>query len=168
MAGLNEKYLGFQVGEEFYGIRIDKISQVVRYEKINAIHETSSFIKGVINLRGKIIPIIDMRLKFGMKEKDYSDRTIFIIVEIENIEHHQVLVGMVVDKISDVIELNEEMIEKAPEMGLKKRQSYLNGIAQVGNRMMMILNIDKVLNTDEITDIKALKTEEKVLSAPKQ
>lgn len=152
MEGLINKFLGFRVQAEDYAIEISNVFQVIRSMKISPIHEASEFLRGVINLRGRIIPIMDMRIKFGMPEKEYDDRTVFIIVEIHSSEH-DFLVGMAVDEVSDVFDLKDEQIEKTPDIGLKLRENYLVGIAQVGEKMMMILNITKILSSDEITNI---------------
>lgn len=147
------KYLGFKVQGEDYAIEISNVFQVIRSMKISPIHEASEFLKGVINLRGKIIPIIDMRIKFGLPEREYDDRTVFIIVEVQSGEH-SFLIGMAVDEVSDVFDLKENDIEKTPDIGLKLRENYLIGIAQVAEKMMMILNIGKILSSEEITDIR--------------
>ncbi len=152
MSGMIDKFLGFRVQGEDYAIEISNVYQVIRSMKISPIHEASDFLKGVINLRGRIIPIIDMRIKFGLPEKDYDDRTVFIIVEITSPEH-SFLIGMAVDEVSDVFDLKDDQIEKTPDIGLKLRENYLLGIAQSGEKMVMILNIAKILSSDEITNI---------------
>jgi purine-binding chemotaxis protein CheW len=152
MEGLINKFLGFRVQGEEYAIEISNVFQVIRSMKISPIHEASEFLRGVINLRGRIIPIMDMRIKFGLPEREYDDRTVFIIVEIHSSEH-AFLVGMAVDEVSDVFDLKDDQIEKTPDIGLKLRENYLTGIAQVGEKMMMILNITKILSSDEITNI---------------
>ncbi|HRS63895.1 MAG TPA: chemotaxis protein CheW [Spirochaetota bacterium] len=149
----NNKYLIFVLETERYGIPIAKVQEVISYVPITSLHETSeSFLKGVINLRGRIIPIIDMRLKFALPEKDYTERTIFIIVEIVTTKdlYH---VGLVVDAVQDVVEISEDKIEKTPEVGFKLKNRYLQGLIQLQDTMVMILNLDNILATDEVVEL---------------
>lgn len=149
---ISSKYLIFSIQEEYYGIPITKVREVIRYVNITPIHDSGRFLKGVINLRGKIVPIIDMRLKFGMKENQYNDRTVFVIVDIAgNKEIYNI--GISVDLVHDVADIRHENLEKTPEIGLKLRSQFLYGIAKVQEKMIMIVNIDKILTTDEVVQI---------------
>ncbi|MGC8771076.1 MAG: chemotaxis protein CheW [Brevinematia bacterium] len=153
MSDIRNKYLIFSIENEHYAIPITKVQEVIRYVPITSLHETSNFLKGVINLRGKIIPVVDMRLKFGLPEKEYTDRTVFIIVEIlgaKDLYH----IGLAVDSVRDVVEIEQEKIEKTPEVGFKFKSKYLYGIVQLGESMVMILNLDSVLTTEEVVEIK--------------
>lgn len=149
MADISNKYLIFTINNEDYGVPIAKVRQVIRYVKITPIHEASDFLKGVINLRGKIIPIIDMRAKFGLEEKDYNDRTVFIIVDVLGSKEIY-NIGISVDAVQDVVDILDENMEKTPDIGLKLKSHYLEGIAKVADKMIMILNMDKILTSDEI------------------
>ncbi|HQJ07274.1 MAG TPA: chemotaxis protein CheW, partial [Spirochaetota bacterium] len=117
MDALN-KYLFFSVSNDLYCIPIMIVREIIRYEKITPMRDADNYLKGVINLRGKIIPIIDMRLKFGIEAKEYDDRTVFIIVDI-NGDKEVYNVGIAVDSVSDVIDVNSNQIEKTPEVGFK-------------------------------------------------
>ena len=152
MADTTNKYLIFTINTESYGVPISKVREVIRYVAITPLHEASQFLKGVINLRGRIIPIIDMRAKFGIQEKDYTDRTIFIIVDIAGAKD-MVNIGIAVDSVHDVVDLKEDDLEKTPEIGLKLKSQYLYGIAKLHDKMLMILNMDKILTSDEVVDI---------------
>jgi len=154
----NDKLLLFAVAHEIYGVSINKVRQVMQYEAITAVRSQLDYVKGVINLRGKIVPIIDMRLKFGMEEVEYTDRTIFIIFDIEG-EHNILNLGIVVDKVLDVIDTNEEELEKTPDVGLKVKNQFLYGIAKHNDSMIMVLNIDKILTADEIINLDSVKKE---------
>ncbi|MEJ5361829.1 MAG: chemotaxis protein CheW [Spirochaetota bacterium] len=152
MDGGSNKYLIFRLEAERYAIPIAKVQEVISYVPITSLHEASDFLKGVINLRGRIIPIIDMRLKFGLPAKDYTERTIFIIVDIvtaKDVYH----VGLVVDAVHDVVEIPEDKIEKTPEVGFKFKSKYLQGIIQLQDSMVMILNLDSILATEEVVEI---------------
>lgn len=152
MDGGTNKYLIFTLEKERYAIPIAKVQEVISYVPITSLHEASEFLKGVINLRGRIIPIIDMRLKFGLTAKEYTERTIFIIVDIvtaKDVYH----VGLVVDAVQDVVEIPEDKIEKTPEVGFKFKSKYLQGIIQLQDTMVMILNLDSILATEDVVEI---------------
>ncbi len=160
MAEDTKKYIIFNINQEDYGVPISKIREVLRFVNITPIHEASEFLKGVINLRGKIVPIIDMRTKFGIEQKEYNDRTVFIIVDIlGNKEVYNI--GITVDAVQDVADIPDKDLEKTPDIGLRLKSQYLEGIAKVDDRMIMILNMDKILSSNEIVDINQVK--EKVL-----
>jgi purine-binding chemotaxis protein CheW len=154
MADIN-KYLVFSIAEERYGIPITKVREVIRHEHISVVHNASAFLKGVINLRGKIIPIIDMRMKMAMAELEYSDRTVFIIVDV-NGEREVYNFGIAVDQVHDVANIADTDIEKLPDVGFRAKSAYLAGIAKVGGLMVMVLNIDRILSTDEIVDLSGI------------
>jgi purine-binding chemotaxis protein CheW len=152
MSDTVKKYLIFSVEKESYGIPITKVQEVIRYMPITRLHEASRFLKGVVNLRGKIIPIIDMRLKFGLSEKPYTDRTVFIIVEIlgaRDVNH----VGLAVDGVKDVVDIPDSAVNRTPEIGFKFKSKYLYGIVQLQDSMVMILNLDSILSTEEVVEI---------------
>ena len=157
MADISNKYLVFSISDEDYGVPISKIREVIRYTAITTLHEATNFLRGVINLRGRIIPIIDMRTKFGIQEKDYNDRTIFIIVDIAG-SKEVINIGVAVDMVHDVIDIKEENLEKTPDIGLKLKSQYLYGIAKVNDKMLMILNMDRILTSDEVVDISSINT----------
>lgn len=146
------KYLLFTVSNEIYAIPIIAVREIIRFEKLTIVRDSQSYLKGVINLRGKIIPVIDMRIKFGMSEQEYGDRTVFIIVDI-NGEKETYNIGIAVDNVMEVVDVEDTGIEKAPEVGLKLKGNYLAGIAKINNDIVMILNMDKVINTDEIIQL---------------
>ncbi len=158
MADVSNKYLIFTINSEDYGVPISKVRQVIRYVKITPIYEASDFLKGVINLRGKIIPIIDMRAKFGIQEKEYTDRTVFIIVDVLGTKEIY-NIGISVDSVQDVVDILGENMEKTPDIGLKLKSHYLEGIAKVDEKMVMILNMDKILTSDEVVGIGKLELE---------
>jgi purine-binding chemotaxis protein CheW len=152
MSGATNKFLIFSILTEYYAIPIIRVTEIIRYEKITPVRDSQNYLKGVINLRGKIIPIIDMRTKFSIQEEAYNDRTIFIIVEINGqIESYNT--GIAVDAVHEVIDIMDDKIEDAPKVGLRLKGQYLKGIAKIENNMAMILDIDKILTTDEILEL---------------
>ena len=148
----SDKFLNFFLGSESFAVSIKRVREIIMFEKITPVREALKYLKGVINLRGKIIPIIDLRIKFGMDEIEYNDRTVFIIVDIYG-ENGIYNIGMAVDSVSDVTDVDLNDVEKTPEIGLKLKSQYLEGIAKIQNKMAMILNIDKILSSDDIIKI---------------
>jgi purine-binding chemotaxis protein CheW len=143
------KYLTFCLEKEEYGIGILKVKEIIGMMPITSVPRTPKFVKGVINLRGKVIPVIDLRLKFGMGEIPYSDRTCIIVVEIDS-DNNTVLIGIVVDAVSEVLNIQENDVEETPAFGTKLNTEYILGMAKMGGGVKILLNIDKVLSTEEI------------------
>ncbi len=143
------KHLTFSLDQEEYGIGILKVKEIIGMMPITSVPRTPEFIKGVINLRGKVIPVIDLRLKFEMNPIPYTERTCIIVVEIDS-EKSTVSIGIVVDSVSEVLNIQEKDIEQAPVFGSKLDIEYILGMAKIDGRVKILLNIDKVLSTDEI------------------
>ena len=143
------KYLTFTLADEEYGISIMKIQEIIGLMKITTIPRTPEFVKGVINLRGKVIPVVDLRLRFGMEAVDYTDRTCIIVVEIEG-QAGTVLTGIAVDSVSEVLNIKGEDIEDTPTFGIKLNTEDILGMAKVEDRVKILLDIDRVLSADEV------------------
>ncbi|MCP3873578.1 MAG: purine-binding chemotaxis protein CheW [Desulfobacteraceae bacterium] len=143
------KYLTFQLDEEEYGIGILKVKEIIGMMPITSVPRTPEFVKGVINLRGKVIPVMDLRLKFSMGEIPYTDRTCIIVVEIDS-QDSTVLIGIVVDAVSEVLNINEDEIEEAPTFGSKLDTDYILGMAKMEGGVKILLDIDRVLSAQEI------------------
>ena len=144
------KYLTFTLADEEYGIGILKVKEIIGMMPITPVPQTPEFVKGVINLRGKVIPVVDLRLKFGMEQIGYSERTCIIVVEIEG-EVSSVMMGTVVDSVSEVIHLKNDDIEETPTFGTRLNTSYIQGMAKMDGRVKILLDIDKVLTTQELS-----------------
>ena len=143
------KYLTFTLAEEEYGIGILKIKEIIGMLPITSVPQTPDFVKGVINLRGKVIPVIDLRLRFGIREIDYTERTCIIVVEIEG-QAGTVLIGIVVDSVSEVLNVKGDDIEDTPTFGTKLDTEYILGMAKMEGGVKILLDIDRVLNTEEV------------------
>ena len=146
------KYLTFSLESEEYGIGILKVKEIIGMLPITSVPRTPEFVKGVINLRGKVIPVIDLRAKFGMKSSCYNDRTCIIVVEIDASES-TVLIGIVVDTVSEVLNIKEDEIEETPAFGTKLDTRYILGMAKQEGSVKILLNIDKVLSSDQMAAI---------------
>jgi len=143
------KYLTFTLAEEEYGIGILKIKEIIGMMPITTVPQTPEFVKGVINLRGKVIPVIDLRLRFGMGEIDYTERTCIIVVEIDG-QVGTVLIGIVVDSVSEVLNVKGDDIEDTPTFGTKLDTEYILGMAKMEGGVKILLDIDQVLSSKEI------------------
>ena len=143
------KYLTFSLAEEEYGIGILKIKEIIGMMPITSVPRTPDFVKGVINLRGKVIPVIDLRLRFSMPERDYTDRTCIVVVEIGT-ETMEMIIGIVVDSVSEVLNIKNEEIEETPAFGTSLDTDYILGMAKAEGCVKILLDIDTVLSSEEV------------------
>ncbi|MBW1677973.1 MAG: purine-binding chemotaxis protein CheW [Deltaproteobacteria bacterium] len=143
------KYLTFTLDDEEYGIGILKIKEIIGMMPITTVPQTPEFVKGVINLRGKVIPVVDLRLRFGMEAIDYTERTCIIVVEIAG-QADTVQIGTVVDSVSEVLNIKGEDVEDTPTFGAKLDTDYILGMAKMEGGVKILLDIDRVLTAEEI------------------
>ncbi len=144
-AGANSEFLAFSLGDEVYGIDILMVQEIRGYEPVTKIANTPDFIKGVINLRGVIVPIVDMRIKFRLNMVDYNQFTVVIILNVCGR-----VIGMVVDGVSDVIALAPEHIHAAPEFGSSLDTQYLRGMATMDERMIILVDIERLMSSSDM------------------
>ena len=146
------KYLTFSLEKEEYGIGILKVKEIIGMMPVTSVPRTPDFVKGVINLRGKVIPVVDLRLKFAMESIAYTDRTCIIVVEIDSADA-TVLIGIVVDAVSEVLNINSDEIEDAPQFGTSLDTNYILGMAKMEGGVKILLDIDKVLSQQEVVQL---------------
>ncbi|MNW23593.1 Chemotaxis protein CheW [compost metagenome] len=147
------KVIVFKLGNEEYGIEVDKVQSIERMVPITRVPKTYTFVKGVFNMRGVVIPVIDLRGRFGLPEAEYTDQTRIVIVAVNEMQ-----VGFIVDSANDVIDLNTDSIETPPEVvgGVKAR--YLRGVAKINeDRLLIMLNLAEVLNKSEIVQLESIE-----------
>jgi len=144
------KYLTFGLGSEEYGLEILKVKEIIGVMNITPVPQTPKYVKGVINLRGKVIPVIDLRLKFSMEAVEYNDRTCIIVVDIAGKAGKKTVMGIVVDSVSEVLNIRGEEIEDTPTFGVKLDTDYILGMAKIKGGVKILLDINKVLTTDVI------------------
>jgi purine-binding chemotaxis protein CheW len=142
------KYLTFSLAPEEYGIPILKVKEIIGMMPITSVPRVADFIKGVINLRGKVIPVVDLRLKFGLEEIDYTERTCIIVVEISGASG-TLSTGVIVDAVSEVIAIKDEDIEDTPEFGTTLDTDFISGMAQKDGGIKILLDIDSVVTPNE-------------------
>ncbi|MEW6657619.1 MAG: chemotaxis protein CheW [Thermodesulfobacteriota bacterium] len=149
------KYLTFALGQEEYGIGILKIREIIGMMPITAVPQTPAFIKGVINLRGKVIPVTDLRMKFGLEITDYTERTCIIVVEIEN-GSRLLTMGLVVDGVSEVANIKGGEIEGAPDFGDGRHTGFIKGMAKIAGGVKILLDIDCILTGEQLAGLEEL------------
>lgn len=142
------KYMTFKSGNEYFGLEIQYVDEIIQFQTITAIPETEDYIKGLINLRGKVIPVVDVRLRFKQPPLEYNDRTCIIVIYVNSM-----LVGLIVEKIAEVVEIREENILPPPTIGRidKAHHKYVYGIGKVEDGVKLLLDPDKLLNDDDLT-----------------
>ena len=150
--GKEGKYLTFALAGEEYGIGILKVKEIIGIMTITPVPKTPGYIKGVINLRGKVIPVIDLRLKFNMESAAYTERTCIIVVEISSAER-KIMMGIVVDSVSEVLNIRQGEIADTPAFGAKMDTAYILGMAKMGGGVKILLDIDRVLNDHKFQNV---------------
>lgn len=141
----NRQFLVFSLGDEEYAIDILKVQEIRGYDNVTRIANAPDFIKGVANLRGVIVPIVDLRIKFRLARAEYDSHTVVIVVNIE-----ERVVGIVVDRVSDVMTLTPEEIKPAPEFGVSLPLDYIHGLGNLEERMLVLVDIEKLLTSEEM------------------
>ncbi len=146
------KYLTFALGQEEYGLEILKVREIIGYIDVTAVPQTPGYVKGVINLRGQVIPVVDLRAKFGMKSAEATEQTCIIVVEIPKNDRN-ISTGIVVDKVQEVLDISAESIEDAPEFGANVNTNFILGMGKIGKSVKILLDIDKVLSSVDVLGI---------------
>ncbi len=146
------RFLTFYINNECYGLNISNVKEIIASMNITHVPKTPKYIKGVINLRGTVIPIVDVRLKFAMKERAYDINTAIIINEIDNVS-----IGFIVDRVEDVLSIKHLALTQPPKFGESVDTSFIENVAQVDKDVIMILNLKKIFEQDELIDITQIK-----------
>ena len=150
--GREGKYLTFALAQEEYGLEILKVREIIGYIDVTTVPQTPPYVKGVINLRGQVIPVVDLRTKFGMPAADVTGLTCIIVVEIAG-EGHTFNTGIVVDQVQEVLDIPGAHIEEAPQFGATVNTDFILGMGKIGDSVKILLDIDKVLGGDHLDDI---------------
>ncbi len=143
------KYLTFLIGKEGYGISILNVVEIIRYIKITDIPDSVPFIKGIINLRDKIIPVMSVRLRFKLEEKEFDDRTCIVVVNIQGMS-----IGLLIDSVSEVLEIEEDRIESMPSFNNCDQKNFISGIGKVNDQVKILLDLDKLISGIGLDKIK--------------
>jgi purine-binding chemotaxis protein CheW len=149
------KYLTFALGKEEYGLEILKVREIIGYMDITAVPRTPPYVRGVINLRGQVISVVDLRAKFGMPAADRTDQTCVIVVEIRGPGGRKLSTGIIVDRVSEVLNVAADQIEEPPSFGAAVDTDFILGMGKVGQTVKILLDIDKVLTAEEVAALAA-------------
>lgn len=143
-----DKYVTFKSGNEYFGLKIEYVNEIIVFQEITEIPESEDYIKGLINLRGKIIPVIDVRIRFKQEPIEYNDRTCIIVINVKD-----TVVGLIVEKVAEVVEIKQENILKSPSIGNedKSQNKYVYGIGKVGDSVKLLLDPDKLLKDEDLS-----------------
>lgn len=150
-----EQFLTFVLAGEEYGVDILRVQEIKGWDAVTQIPNTPKYIRGVINLRGTIVPIIDMRMRFNLEEVEYGPTTVVIVLKVENGDQTRTM-GIVVDGVSDTYNIPDEAVKPAPDFGASVDTAFVQGLATVEDKMVIILNIDKMLNSNELTNLDSI------------
>jgi purine-binding chemotaxis protein CheW len=148
----SEKYLTFQLDEEIYALEISGVREVLDYTKVTKVPQMPDFLSGVINLRGGVVPVLDLRIKFGLDDAEVTPDSCIIIIEV-NIEGESTLLGAIADNVEEVIEFEHSQIEPAPKLGTRLHTDFILGMAKKNEDFIIILDINKVFSDDEFIAI---------------
>jgi purine-binding chemotaxis protein CheW len=141
------KYLTFALAQEEYGVPVLKVREIIKIMDITAVPRVPAHVKGVINLRGKVIPIIDLRLKFGMPTTAYTERTCIIVVEVA-LDSQRIMLGVIVDSVSEVLHISADEMEETPDFGERLDTTFMQGLAKIKGTVKIMLDLDRILAAD--------------------
>ena len=150
------QYLTFKLDDEVFALDISKVREVLDFTFVTKVPRTPEFMRGVINLRGSVVPVIDMRLKFGMSRTEKTVNTCVIIVEI-NLEGERLVIGALADSVQEVVDLDASQIEPPPRIGTRLKTEFIKGMGKRGDHFIIILDIDRIFSTDELSLVSDLK-----------
>ncbi len=151
------KYLTFKLSNEEYGLEILKVREIIGLMDITAVPRTPNYVRGVINLRGTIIPVVDLRKKFGMDSTEETEHSCIIVVEVTKKDVSEAI-GVFVDAVSEVLDIEENDIEKTPSLGADVNTDFILGMAKIKDSVKILLNVEKVLTTEEIADLSKISS----------
>ena len=146
------QYLTFKLDDEIFALDVAKVREILEESSITKVPQTPEFMRGVINLRGSVVPVIDLRLKFGMSRTEKTVNTCIIVVEVQ-LEDEVIVLGALADSVQEVIEMAPAQIEAAPHIGSRLNTDFIKGMGKVDNRFIMILDIDRVFSSDELVSV---------------
>lgn len=145
---LKGRFLTFQVGNETYGIEIKYVTEIIGLQPLTEMPEMPEYIRGIVNLRGRVIPVMDVRLRFKMQWKEYDDRTCIIVINMNDIS-----IGLVIDSVSDVLNIKDDQIIKKPEMSTNADCKYISNIGRIDNQVVLLIDCCKLLGTEEFVNV---------------
>jgi purine-binding chemotaxis protein CheW len=158
------QYLTFQLGEEIFAIDVANVREILEFNSVTRVPKSPEYMRGVINLRGSVVPVFDMRLKFSMDRTEKTINTCIVVVEV-SYEGEDIIIGALVDSVQEVFELDADQIEPAPKIGTHLRTEFIRGMGKRDERFIIILDIDKVFSAEEISSIQEMGEERTAATA---
>ncbi len=154
VAGITEtvQYLTFKLADEIFAFDVAKVREILEITSITKVPQTPDFMRGVINLRGSVVPVIDLKLNFAMARTEQTINTCIIVVEV-NLHGEAIVLGVLADSVQEVVEMEPNLIEPPPKIGTKLNTAFIKGMGKVGESFVMILDIDKVFSAEELTEL---------------
>lgn len=146
------QFLSFTLGDEEYGVDILRVQEIRSWEPVSRIPNVPAYEKGVVNLRGAIVPIVDLRERFGLSHLPYTPLTVVVVLQTQVTDGKNRVMGVVVDSVSDVVDVDKKTIQKAPDFGTKVSTEFINGLASVNERMVMLLDVKKLLQLESLDE----------------
>ncbi|MCP4754944.1 MAG: chemotaxis protein CheW [Proteobacteria bacterium] len=146
------QFLAFKLDEEVFAFDISKVREVLEFDTVTKVPQTPEMMKGVINLRGSVVPVIDMRTKFGMGETEKTVNTVIIIIEID-LDEESTMIGALVDSVNEVMDLDTDHIEPPPKIGAKLNTEFIRGMGKQGDQFIIILDIEKIFSSEELAEV---------------
>jgi len=156
---LQGKYLTFKLADEEYGLEILKVQEIIQMQTVTRVPRTPEYVRGVINLRGKVIPVIELRKKFGFPSFEDTEKTCIIVVQIAASESNYVVMGIIIDEVREVLDIKAENIEETPSFGSSINTDFILGMGKMNGNVKILLDIDKVLSVQELSDLQRIKAE---------
>jgi purine-binding chemotaxis protein CheW len=147
-----KSYLTFKLGDEQFGVHVSQVLNILEMASVTKVPKSPYYMKGVINLRGQVLPVIDTRLKFGMEETEYTHNTCIIVMDLE-MKGETVVIGAIADEVISVVEIEESQVEPPPSIGTNYKSNFIYGMAKVEEEFLMLLDMQQVLSSEEIADI---------------
>ena len=145
----SEQYVTFSLGEELFGVEVARTREILSLTPVTKVPQTPGYLLGVINLRGQVVPVVDMRLKLGMPAAEETEDTCIIVIEVQ-VDGEAIVVGALADAVREVLEIRDDQIEPPPRLGTKLNTEFINGMGKVDEQFMILLNIDRVFNSEEL------------------
>jgi purine-binding chemotaxis protein CheW len=154
VAGITEtvQYLTFKLADEIFAFDVAKVREILELTTITKVPQTPEFMRGVINLRGSVVPVIDLKLNFSMQRTEQTINTCIIVVEV-NLHGEAIVLGVLADSVQEVVEMEPNLIEPAPKLGTRLNTEFIKGMGKVGDNFVMILDIDKVFSAEELSEL---------------
>ena len=150
----SQQYVTFSLGDELFGVEVTRTREILSVTPVTKVPQTPDYLLGVINLRGQVVPVIDMRLKLGLPVSDQTEDTCVIVVEVQ-VDGEPIVVGALADAVREVLEIRTDQVEPAPRLGTRLNTEFISGMGKVDDQFLILLNIDRVFNADELSLVQA-------------